>query len=772
MSDYQNIKRMLLPALKGIPVILICLLLAIATAYRSIEYTNPVYESTIKIKLDDISNGISSSALYEDFDVFANTNKIAAEVEVLKSKVLIEKTLQKLDFDVSYFRVGKIRTTELYNESPFYIEYKIHHKSILDEFFDLRIISENSFVINYTLNKISKEIKADFGDILNADEFTLVVHNNDSLSERKISVDLIDHYKFRINSIPHIVDNIIGNNLDVVAVDDDVAVVRISYKCEVPEKTAAFVNTLGQTYIEDYIESRTGAAAKTVDFIDRQLGIIAEKLKDSETQLEKYRLKHNIINTQQETETDLRKIAQLKIQLANLEMNEAALDSLQNYISQKDIQFVELAPNFEAFNDLLSTELIKKIKTYQDEKKDLLLKYTLDDEKVKVIDEKINDVANYIRESIKNTHKNIGIKRKEMETTIDQANKFFEGLPTKEKHFIVLQREFQLNQKIFNFLTEKRTEAAIAKAVTISFHRIIQQAYIPLKPISPKKTLMLIVSALLGLIIGTTLVYAKEFVGGKIRTRDQLEKVISTPVAGIIKNYNRRAENIADDFLSLITNLKLLNGIKKHQSILFTSTIAKEGKSFAALNIARAFADLEWSVVLIDLNFRNSMNKEFLELQNKNGIAEVVLQQCSIKDAIYKDKQTNVNLIPVGISVMHPAKLVNDNQLPQVLNELKNSFDLVIIDSPGTADVPESIKLMELCDQVYYIIKANYTRSQFLMNADLITKEYGIKNINILLNNVAQAVNFNGRYSESDRTIKPLHQKLFSRIDHLSSNCF
>src|SRR6202000_1681464 len=98
---------------------------------------------------------------------------------------------------------------------------------------------------------------------------------------------------------------------------------------------------------------------------------------------------NNIINFSQETETDLRKIAQLKIQLANLQMSMSAIDSLYDYMQRGKGDFSGLAPNFEAFTDLLSTELIKKIKQLESDKKDLLLVYTDKEEKEKGLDEKI-----------------------------------------------------------------------------------------------------------------------------------------------------------------------------------------------------------------------------------------------------------------------------------------------------------------------------------------------------------------------------------------------
>lgn len=762
MNDFQDIKRMLLPVIGGLPFIAGCMIVALLIGYRSILYTNPLYESTAKIKLDDVGQGISSSSLYEDFDVFVNTNKIAAEVEVLKSKLLLKKSLENLDFDVSYFRVGKIRKTELYHETPFLVQYTetfpLHHSKT----FQLHITSENAFQI--TLQE--QLFDGQFGEPIALPGFEVTLLRNEELLAQKSNVDLVDEYEFQIHSKAYIVDHLILDNLTVMAVDKDVAVIRVSLKSEVPEKAAAFVNALSKTYVEDYIDSRTGAAGKTVNFIDEQLAVVGQKLRDAEAKLETYRLKHNIINTRQETETDLRKIAQLKIQLANMEMNEAALDSLNSYINKSGQNFMDLAPNFEAYNDLLSTELIKKLKQYQAEKKDLLLKYTAEDEKVKVIDEKVADIELYIRESIKNSRLNIAIKRQEIEQTIAEAEKVFIGLPSREKQMVILERDFQLNQKVFNFLTEKRTESAIAASVNIAFHRIIQAAEIPMNPISPKKALIMIVSGLLSLIGSIALIYGRQFIQGKISTRSELEKLAATPVAGVIKKNDRGTAEEQENFQELASSLQLQNNIKEQEAILITSALSGEGKSYTAACLAKAYADLGWKVLLIDLNVRSPKLHEQLLLHNKTGISDIISNDMAAESVIQKAHGEALYFLAAGSNQTNANKVIAHKSFPAIIGQLKEQFDLLVIDSPATAIAMDAIQLMQHTEHVYHLVRANFTPSQFIQNADMIAEEYQVDRISLLLNATHKATNFSGRYTGSRFSYNLENKGLIYRLNH------
>jgi len=765
MSDFQNIKRVLLPALKGLPIIIVCFIIALVFAYRSVLYSNPVFECTAKIKLDDIDQGASSSNLYKDFDVFSNTNKIAGEVEVISSKMLIEKTLAELDFDVSYYRVGKFRTAELYHDSPFEVVYEAENFDWYDKFFTLFIHSKEEFTLQYMHRGAIKSLKASFGQEIKSKKGMFTILRNDTVIDEKYNFQLVDQYQFKIHSIEALTMSMQGL-LDVTAVDKDVAVIRITAKSEIPEKASSFVNAHARVYVHDHIQNKTKAAGKTVRFIDDQLAKVSAKLKASEMAIENYRLAHDIINTRQETETDLRKISQLKIQLANLEMNQAALDTILRYVSDDSKDFLDLAPNFEAFTDLLSTELVKQIKQYQAEKKHLLLKYTEDEDKVKLVDKKLEDIISYLKESIANTNRNMHIKRREIARTIRVAEQGFEGLPTKERNMIVLQRDFALNEKMFKFLTEKRTEAAIVEAANISFHRVIQRAFTPTIAISPKKTLVMIVSGLLGLIIAISFIYVRQFIGGKVRGRIDLEKMVTAPIAGIVRQHKVWTEEVLDDFNTIATHANM-KGVEKGQVIQISSSLLNEGKTYVAMHLSHAYAMLGWKVVVVDMNFRAPKLHEFLgdETMTK-GISEVILGQVDVGEVIQDTSEANLYFIATGELIDDPLLLINHDNTKPLIDALKSFYDLVIIDSPATTITLDGVKLMKLCEHVFYLVKSNFTKSHYLMNAELLMEEYAIDNIRVLLNGVHKATNYNGVYTGSRFNYKVRNLGFIGKVIH------
>lgn len=142
MASFQNIKKQLLPLIKGLPIIIVIFIISIFIAKKIIQYTPTMYLSIAKIKLDNQKYGASNNLLYEDFDVFTSENKIETEAELLGSHLLIKKALEKVSFDIAINRVGNLRNTSLYQNSPVVIEHRFIDSELFDVPFKLTVLNE------------------------------------------------------------------------------------------------------------------------------------------------------------------------------------------------------------------------------------------------------------------------------------------------------------------------------------------------------------------------------------------------------------------------------------------------------------------------------------------------------------------------------------------------------------------------------------------------------------------------------------------------------
>lgn len=588
--------RILKPYLRGLPIIIAAMAIAYLCAAKYLNYVTPMYESTTKLRMADINEGVLNSNLYKDLDVFVSTNKIATEIEVLKSQVLLEKGLDALNFNTEIYRVGEIRTVELYDESPLMLWAEDIPEEFYDRRFDLQLLESGRYSLRYP---DQQTVHARIGDTLALPQGRLAICYNDKLISQRPLLKVADRYQFQFLSRQTLV-NKVQKDLDIMAVDKDVAVVRINYKSNNPKKAALLANKLAEVYIQDYVEARYKAAKVTVDFLEEQIALVSGKLANAEDRIQSYRNQQAITNIGQETETDLRKISQLKIQQVNLKMSLQAIEELEAYVKDGQERFLDLAPNFEAFTDLLSTEIIKNIKQLQAEKKDLLLTYTPQEESVQVIDRKIADLTAYLIESITNTRKNLETKYRLLSTAIEEAEKTFASVPEKEKMLTIMNREFNIYQQSYNFLNEKRIEAEIARAAKIAFHRVITPATTPKNPISPNKPIIKIVSALLGMFVAIAFIFVVHHLKAKVNDAHTIEENSLIPIAALTPRLRNHAE-IKQHFQKMAAQLEIKELVKNGEMLCLSSFKANEGATFNGYQLALALARQERKVLLIDV---------------------------------------------------------------------------------------------------------------------------------------------------------------------------
>ncbi|WP_395051710.1 GumC family protein [Flavobacterium sp.] len=699
--------RLLKPLFRGFPIIILVMVLAVLSAKKYLNYVTPMYESTAKLKLADTEEGVPSANLFKDLDVFASANKIATEIEVLKSSKLIGKTLDELPFDKEIYRKGDMLTVELFRNSPITVEGTFQSEKALDKRYGLNVISDNEYQFFYPDSK--NGIPGRFGKPMRIKGGTLLIGLNEPYIQSKKDAKIIDTYEFEFLSTQKILAKI-DKNLDIVPVDKDVPVIRINMKSNVPEKASLFVNKLAEMYIKDYIESKFRAANTTVDFLKEEINSSNKRLSASENNIQNFRDKKNIVNIRQETETDLRKISQLKIEQTNIKMNLDAIKELNRYIASGKKNYLDLAANFEAFTDLLSTEMVKNMKKLQADKKDLLITYTPEEEKVKIIDAKLKDLIDYQIESIKNTEKSLQTKYNGLSNDINEFEKVFIGLPEKEKELTILNREFNLYETNYNFLNSKRIDAEIARSAKIAFHKIITPAEISQTPVSPIRSIIIVVAAILGMFGSILLIYLVHFAKAKVNDEFTIEKNSTIPIA-LTTPFIKLKENIKDNFLKEAIQMEL-KGMIQNQSILVISSYDKaEDHLFHSKNLANAFINQGRKVLVIDATGQLGDKFDSTNYLNFSNSKYLSYTQSVFQNEI-QDKMKNFDLC-----IVHNQSIKED-KLALLFMSLATQ-NLIVLDSRKTAE-KTIIKMELLKDEfqlpnVWFVLnKAGYNPSVFV----------------------------------------------------------
>ncbi|SFC66948.1 G-rich domain on putative tyrosine kinase [Flexibacter flexilis DSM 6793] len=692
------------PYLRGWPIILGAMVLAYMIAAKYLTYVTPMYESSAKMRVADAQEGVHNSNLFKDLDVFSNTHKLAAEIEIMKSRVLLTKAIKKLPFEVELYRVGSFKKYELYDESPFVVQILYFEEKTKDVMLPLVITEKGKITITCPDGNIATGM---MGDTLSCLHFRIIIKLNYSYIQSKKDVKVADTYEMLVKSEEKLLSEI-DKNLDVITVDKDVPVIRIAYKASHPHKAADFPNALARAYIEDYIENKYHAANVTVNFLNDRIKDINDQLTATENKILAFREQEGITNIRQETETDLRQISQLKIQQTNLKMSLDAIKQLEQYVKSGQDHFLDLAPNFEAFTDLLSTEIIKNIKLLQAEKKDLLLKYTENEEKVRIIDVKIKDLTSYLIESITNTRRNTETKYNQLVDDIEAAEAVFVTVPEKEKMLTIMNREFDIYQQSYNFLNSKKIEAEIARAARIAFHRIITPATVSKSPVSPNVAIIKIVSALLGMMGSIMLIMVVHTLKAKVNEPSNIEKNTMIPLSANIPKLKK--DLIPMYFLNLIGQWEVKKLFSSGQIIVCNHFSPDEGADFIVKNLAQAFCFQERKTLLI------RFAENVWEVNNHQN------PPTQVEDYYWE--------LPVRVKDMYSF---TSEQIKQWLTNLAVDYDVVLIRNAPIGDAI-TLPVMAATDLNFMCLDARLSPMSRVMETQLIQDEYKLANFHFALN--------------------------------------
>ncbi len=283
-----------------------------------------------------------------------------------------------------------------------------------------------------------------------------------------------------------------------------------------------------------------------------------------------------------------------------------------------------------------------------------------------------------------------------------------------------LNRDFRVNEQLLESILSRMREASVTGTIETDSARIIDRAFEPGAPVSPKVGSNLAMGALGGLALGIVFAIFLSAINDRVRTLFDVEKLVDLPLIGIIPKVDRleppdKAQIVANGtdrpvieaFLSLYSNLRIDEESRNAKLLLVTSTLPGEGKSFVATNLALTFASQGQRTVIVDCDLRKPNVQRLFRLPNTQGLVGYCLEGAPLDDIIVKNTQPNLDVIIVGGRAKNPIHLLNGKEFERLTTELAQRYDRVIFDSPPLGAVSDALNILPLMDGAIYTIRYN-----------------------------------------------------------------
>ena len=713
-------------------------------------FSQPVYEtySTIEVSNDKLDmNMMMTKGLSEDATL------IDTQVEIIRSRNLIEQAASKVDYQTHYFTLSNYKENELYKDNPIEVsmlDVKNSHfygtkfivEVVDDKHFKLYtktdgVISLIKKTVSESLGKRVKSIAYSgqhaFSEKIDTPDFSFVIKKKGDLEDSKYTFYVLD----KDNTISSI-----SENLSVFPTAKNGSVIKMIYQDNVSQRAKDFLDALVDIYLSQSVTKKSSQASQALTFVDQQLKEVSKKLQESAIKLENYKEENNLINIETESDVTLRQLSDYKAQLSDIKIQESAFQSLYEEFKRGNYGAVSsLAKEYPVLETLLSD--FQKAKS---EKITLLGSFTEAHPAVEKSNEKIEDIKMALESSIESINDTLRERKRSLEDTLYSKETNLLKLPEKERELADLTRKYGVNEKTYQFLLEKQAEMSINKASTVSSNRVLDRATVQKRPIKPNTGMILGASALLGLIAAMLLALLRDLMDNKIKTRDDLSHITKIPFYGVIPHVRSSEkmfiledqQSVASEALRLIrTNLEFISTDKKGKVIVVSSTVPGEGKTTTATNLAGVFGMSDKKCIVISLDMRRPMLHRVFALTNKVGMSTVLSKNSELKDVIWEHKKIeNLDIITSGPIPPNPSELMQSGKLDKLIEELRETYDYIIVDSPPMGSITDAIILMKLADISLVVFRSEFSEKEFVKSLEEVVGSYNIDNVGIVLNDV------------------------------------
>ncbi len=743
-----NIKKILFRVLRFWYIILFCILMGTAIGVYKYKTTEPIYKisSLMLINEDDgsVSLGTNKSGLPGiNIGTYSNINNL---IVFLTSKSHIKEVLKKLDFTVGYYQKSMFQENEIYKRSPFVVMPDSSLTRIKAAKFDISFTSKSEFTISETGGE-DKETHHFFDRITkNGLTFTIVPRENSKAHY------IGNDYSFTLNPEDELIKSY-RSRVRIALYRSNSSVYEISIAENNKSKGADFINVLSESAVQYNLDRKNYIANNTINFIDKQLSGVSDSLSAAEKILEDFRSTNEVMDVSMQGQMIISQSQELEKEKAALMAQLDYYNYLDNYIENNHNVSELMAPSSMGVQDPILKQLISELSVKHAEKASLQFNSREDNPNITRINRQIETIKSSILENTKSIVSTINIRIDDLNKRLMGLSREIKKLPKTEQLLLGIERKFKFNDEMYKYLLQRRSEAQLAKASNLPDNEIIEYASTKVK-LSPDKNKVFMSVVIFGLFLPAVIIFILLAMNNRILDKEELENVTKSDIIGTIPvgkatdgtiPFISTPQSIFSESLRGIrTNLEFYSKKENCRVILVTSSIAGEGKTFFSVNLAACYAQLSKKTLMIGLDLRRPMLSNVIsniskkENKNEEGLSSILSgkSQNPLSSFITTTELPNLEYISAGKIPPNPAELIAGSKTAEIIEELKQQYDVIIIDTPPVGLVSDAQLLAKFADNCLMVSRQNYTPRNVLNQLIAEGKLKSFKHLSFVFNGV------------------------------------
>jgi tyrosine-protein kinase Etk/Wzc len=741
-----NLKEMTLKYIHHWKWFVLSLILALGLAFFYLKRQTPEYKISGSILIKDEKKGYGQQQddLLQQLNLFSSNKVVDNEIEILKSSILMEKVVTGLNLDVRYYAEDMFRDIELYTDSPVALQIIRPSSLLYKETLKLTILNKGVVRLNGKYFLMDKPVETPYGLLI-----IRSTHKSGNITELKIKV---------LHSAA-LVESLI-KQLEVTPSSKMSTVLMMSLTDPIPQRGCDILNKLVEFYNLAGVEDKNKVAASTLIFIEDRLKLISKELGDAEKTVENFKVGSNVTDISQQSNLFLTSVQQNDVELNQVKIQQQVLNEIDQYVRAK-ANTPGTVPATLGISDPVLLSLINQLVELEGKRMNLVKLVKPDNPMLQSLDEQISSLRKGINENIASMQRSLAITRQQLENRNQRMEGMLKTIPGKERELVDVSRQQSIKNSLYIFLLQKREETALSYSSAVSDNRIVDLPRGTSSPVSPVPKLIYAIFALVGFAIPFSTIFFVDLLNDKIKHHKDISDVTSTTILGETSHVNSNEPLVvtkmgrsifAEQIRILRTNLAYVAPGTNLQSILFTSSIGGEGKSFLSLNLGASLAMMDKKTVILEFDLRKPKLKTVLNIPNTNGISNYLIGQVELDKIIIPIKdQPNLSIITSGAIPPNPVELMVNGRLKELFTALREKFDYIIIDAPPIGIVTDAQILEEFSDATLYVIRRNFTPKSYLRFIDSLYLGKKLKHMNLIFNEVSDGGRYGYGYGYTDK---------------------
>lgn len=670
-------------------------------------------------------------------------SSVKNEVYILRSHHLTKEVARRLRLDVLYTLDGMLRDESLYEVKPFDIQFEEEGDSVKVATMEVYVKGKNELHIS---NMVCKGEKYDFDKNVSYGErietpigaFTIIPHpeNYEKFKGKTIHVTHLD-----LNRAA----NSVASRISTGEVDKESTLVRIECTDTNIQRADDILNTLLDAYKQSIITDKNHLAQSTADFIDERIQLISKELSDVESELAQFKQGNNLVDISQNAQAFLTQSTSARQRTVQLQAQLATLDYLVDHLISNS-EGNSLIPTLGGVTDAGIQTQIQKYNEMMLQRNRLVENSSENSSMIKEMDANLSEMKKAIIISIKGYVASIELQVRQALREEKDLQGTLASVPQKEKQVIDIARQQAIKETLYTYLLNKREETALQLAISEANIRIVEYPFGSPIPISPRRVVIMFAALLIGCVLPFVFIYAIGLLNVSVRGRRDIETYTTIPIIGEIPHVTegfdktkimvseKSNDSLSEAFRLLRFNLNFV--AKDAHVIMFTSTIPSEGKTFISRNFAQTLSLAGKRVILMDTDIRKRTQTALYNASRKEGLTSYLTDsETDLNELIIRgDEKYKVDLLPAGVRPPNPAELLMSNRLEQLIEELKKTYDYIIVDNVPAQVVADAGIVNRIADLTIYVVRENKIDRRYLPELERLHKENKFRNLTILIN--------------------------------------